>query len=85
MICSYAGCGQPAVLVWLCFDDSSNSSVHNVFSCATHQLSTDRACLCHLSTCTAPDANVPSCNCTPVNIAQPLGSTVSFPQSVKAL
>lgn len=84
LTCAFSGCTNAAVLVWLRFDDSSNSSVHNVFSCATHQLSTALASLTHQATCTAPDANVPSCNCTPVSIAIPLDSTEVLPNVARA-
>lgn len=68
-VCSYSGCAAAAVLVWLRFADTSNTDAQNVFSCAEHQINVNIACLTHLSTCTAPDVNVPNCNCTPVNTA----------------
>jgi hypothetical protein len=67
-VCSLSSCGQPAVLVWLKYADSTDAELVNVFSCQAHQISTALACLTHQSTCTAPNpANLPSCDCTPAN------------------
>lgn len=66
-------CGQPAVLVWLRFNDSTNTTVGNVFACAEHEVSPDLAALTHLSTCTAPNAaDLPNCDCQPISVTQPL-------------
>jgi hypothetical protein len=68
-ICSYAGCGELAVLVWLRFHDDTNTVMDNVFSCESHQINIGIAPLTHMSTCTAPDSAVPNCNCAPISTA----------------
>lgn len=71
-ICSLAGCGVDAVLVWLQYDDATETSVHNVFACVTHQIALSISPLIHLYTCTAPNlANLPMCDCTPVSVQVP--------------